>query len=127
MTRLTRLSHRNRKVIPHVSFSQWAACALVSMACAVGAVSTGALTAGASADTSDPDVSIRNFGLNLVKQKVALPLFRGTSGGKAVTYVVTDSSSRDDAAARGVAYAPKLLNALGTKAVQRAAMRSTAR
>ena len=50
---------------------------------------------------------------------VTLPLFRGRSAaGKDVWYVVTESSSKADAKRRGVTWAPRLKNALGTKAVQ---------
>jgi hypothetical protein len=46
------------------------------------------------------------------------PLQKGTSGGKTVWYVVTDSSNKADALARHVNYAPKLANAIGTPGVQ---------
>jgi hypothetical protein len=49
---------------------------------------------------------------------VQLPLMQGTSGGKTVYYVVTESSNKADAAARHVNYSPKLANAIGTPAVQ---------
>jgi hypothetical protein len=51
---------------------------------------------------------------------VQLPLMQGTSGGKTVYYVVTESSDKADAAARHVNYSPKLANAIGTPAVQNA-------
>lgn len=51
---------------------------------------------------------------------VTLPLFRGTHNGDTVWYIVTESSDRNDAERRGVIWAPKLANALGTKAVQQA-------
>lgn len=48
-----------------------------------------------------------------------LPLFAGrTAAGGATYYIVTESSDKADATRRGVNYAPKLRNALGTKAVQ---------
>ncbi len=51
---------------------------------------------------------------------ITLPLLRGrTASGGAVWYVITDSSDRPDARRRGINFAPKLRNALGTKAVQR--------
>ena len=50
---------------------------------------------------------------------MTLPLYRGrTSDGKNTWYIVTESSDMDDAADRGVNYSDKMLNALGTKAVQ---------
>lgn len=48
-----------------------------------------------------------------------IPLLRGVGpGGDDVYYVVTESSDEADAGERGVTHAPKLANALGTKAVQ---------
>lgn len=56
---------------------------------------------------------------------VTLPLLRGRSAdGKDVWYVVTESSDRADARRRGVTWAPRLRNALGTKAVQKASVRN---
>lgn len=52
--------------------------------------------------------------------EATLPLFQGTSRGKVVWYVITDSSDRDDAESRQINYAPKLTNVKGTPAVQRA-------
>jgi hypothetical protein len=50
------------------------------------------------------------------------PLQRGTSKGKTVWYVVTDSSNKADAVARHVNFAPKLANAIGTPGVQTVSM-----
>lgn len=56
-----------------------------------------------------------------VAETVTLPLRRGTAaGGSAVWYVVLDASDRDAAERLGVNWSPKLANALGTAAVQRA-------
>jgi hypothetical protein len=55
---------------------------------------------------------------------VQLPLMQGTSGGKTVYYVVTESSDKADAAARHVNYSPKLANAIGTPAVQTATLKN---
>ena len=49
---------------------------------------------------------------------VTFPLYRGTSRGRTVWYIVLDSSDSKDAAARGVNQASKLNNARGTAAVQ---------
>ena len=52
-----------------------------------------------------------------------LPLHTGVGpAGDDVYYVVTESSDAADAEARGVTYAPKLANALGTRAVQTASI-----
>jgi len=57
---------------------------------------------------------------NLTADTVTLPLFKGrTPGGEKTYFIITESSDRADAQARGVNWAPKLANALGTKAVQR--------
>src|SRR5581483_9183857 len=50
---------------------------------------------------------------------VTLPLYRGTSRGKTVWYVVLDSSEGKDADAKGANTAQKLQNARGTTAVER--------
>jgi hypothetical protein len=53
----------------------------------------------------------------------SLPLFTGVGpAGDDVYYVVTESSDQADALARGVTYAPKLANALGTTAVQKVSL-----
>jgi hypothetical protein len=57
--------------------------------------------------------------VNVAADTVTLPLYTGTAAGKTVYYVITDSSSKADAAKRGVNWAPRLARSLGTKAVQR--------
>lgn len=52
------------------------------------------------------------------KEIVTLPLFQGTFASSPVYYIVTESSDKADAERRKVNYAPKLRNALGTRAVQ---------
>jgi len=49
---------------------------------------------------------------------VTYPLYRGTSKGREVRYVITDASSRSVAQVLGVNYTPKLAQAAGTAAVQ---------
>lgn len=51
---------------------------------------------------------------------VTLPLHRGTSSGRTVWFVVTESSNRNDAQRRGVNFSGPLGHVLGTRAVQRA-------
>lgn len=60
--------------------------------------------------------------IDRVKETVTLPLFHGTFAKKDVWYVITESSNNGDATARGVNWAPRLTNALGTKAVQSVAL-----
>ena len=50
--------------------------------------------------------------------EVTYPLHKGTSHGKDVYYVITDTSDRGMSALLGVNYAPKIANAKGTAAVQ---------
>lgn len=58
--------------------------------------------------------------LDRANETVTLPLFKGrTPSGKALWYVITDDSSKADARKRGVNFAPRLEQALGTAAVQR--------
>lgn len=54
---------------------------------------------------------------------MTLPLFRGTSGGRTVWYIVLDVSSGEYADSHGVNRAQKLANAAGTLAVQRVSLR----
>jgi hypothetical protein len=49
---------------------------------------------------------------------VTYPLYRGTSRGRDVRYVITDASDRSVARVLGVNYTPKLAQAAGTDAVQ---------
>src|SRR5574341_128848 len=55
---------------------------------------------------------------------VTLPLHRGTSQGRTVWYVVFDSSSGDDAQAKGVNVSQKLAHARDTGAAQKVAVGS---
>ncbi|MEO7474347.1 MAG: hypothetical protein ABIY46_03345, partial [Gemmatimonadales bacterium] len=49
------------------------------------------------------------------------PLYRGMgAGGNAEYYVITESNNLDEAVRLGLNWAPKLVHAAGTKAVQRA-------
>jgi len=57
--------------------------------------------------------------VDIAHETVTLPLYEGrTSAGATTWYIVTESSSLADATKRGVSYSPKLLNAVGTAAVQ---------
>lgn len=57
--------------------------------------------------------------IDAAAKTATLPLFEGrTATGQKTWYVVTESSNRADAVRRGVNFAPKLKNALGTAAVQ---------
>jgi hypothetical protein len=57
---------------------------------------------------------------------VTYPLYRGGSGGRSVSYVITDASSLAAARALGVNYTPKLARAAGTAAVQNSRSRISA-
>jgi hypothetical protein len=64
-------------------------------------------------------VTLSSGTVDVARDTLTLPLLAGrTADGRTTYYVVTDSSSAADAARRGVNYAPRLRNALGTKAVQ---------
>ncbi|MCP9488137.1 MAG: hypothetical protein MSC30_20040 [Gaiellaceae bacterium MAG52_C11] len=96
-----------------------AAAALVTVAAALSA------TAAESAQTKAAAPKLLLASATKLDTKagtVTLPAFRGRSSRGEVWYVVTESSNRADAAKRGVIFAPKLRNALGTKAVQKATL-----
>jgi hypothetical protein len=62
---------------------------------------------------------------NKDRTEVTYPLHKGTSHGKTVYYVITDSSDQSTAAVLGVNYVPKLANAIGTAAVQTVTIQNT--
>jgi hypothetical protein len=58
--------------------------------------------------------------IDVTHETVTLPLHKGTTlDGKPFWYVITESSDQADATNRGVNYSNKLLNTLGTAAVQK--------
>jgi hypothetical protein len=74
----------------------------------------------AMASGSGADVLGSAIRIDTAARTATLPLFKGeTADGGTTWYVITESSDRADAERRGVNYAPKLQNALGTAAVQR--------
>jgi len=79
-----------------------------------------AVAAAPAAASGEIDQTITNgTGLSLTSEQVTLPLYKGHSSKGDTYFVITDSSSRSDATARGIDAAPKLANALGTTAVQK--------
>lgn len=90
------------------------------MAAGAAVLSFPLLLGPAAAQDSDAEVFL-DSALAIDKQNgsVTLPLFKGRHDGRTVWYVVTEASNRGDAERRGVNWAPKLANALGTDAVQR--------
>lgn len=93
--------------------------ALLAVPLAVG--NTGTATATESSGGSGETFIPNQIALDRAGRSITLPLLQGTHDGQPVSYVVTDSSDRDDAERRGVIWAPKLVNALDTAGVQRAA------
>ncbi len=96
------------------------AAALAAAIATIGAATTLGATAAPGAPAKPRLLLKSAFALDAKAGTVTLPAFRGRSTAGDVWYVVTESSDRADARRRGVAWAPKLRNALGTKAVQRA-------
>ncbi len=84
-------------------------------------------TIGARAIIFGPDSFFKPSGVqgptsfkeNRRQTQATYPLYRGTSGGQQVGYVITDASSLRAARALGVNYSPKLRAAARTSAVQR--------
>ncbi len=94
----------------------------------VGAASTGAavLTAPAASYVLASAVAFdgQSAGPTAASRTVTLPALVGLGpDGQRVAYIVTESSNADDAQRLGVNFSPKLANALGTAAVQRATVR----
>ena len=91
------------------------AVAAIAAGCGSDGATSSAATASAKAATAGADgatvLLTSAASIDTAKGSVTLPVFKGRGpGGEAVWYVVTDSSDRADAAARGVNYAPKLAN-----------------
>jgi hypothetical protein len=81
-------------------------------------VAAAALARPASA-AGIPSTFASAIAIDKENQTVTLPLFRGQEEGFGpVWFILTESSSFDDAVGRGVNWAPKLVHALGTAAVQ---------
>jgi hypothetical protein len=66
----------------------------------------------ALAEHGEHHVFLRSATIDAAATEATLPLFEAVSSGESVFYIVTESSSRPDAARRGVNYAPKLANAV---------------
>ena len=93
---------------------------LTSIAVLIGAIAA-VFASTASSAPAAPKVLLESaVAFDAKASTITLPLVRGRSAsGGAIWYVVTDSSDRADARRRGINFAPRLRNALGTKAVQR--------
>ncbi len=97
-------------------------CAFSVAAVAVGAAAT---RAGAKSDALR-SLLRSAISLDAANETITLPLHQGTTASGARTwYVVIDSSSKADASRTGVNFAPRLKNALGTRAVQHATLRNS--
>lgn len=82
-------------------------------------VFSGALVPGvASADSGGRKLFIASA-VEHPDNSVTLPLYRGTSNGETVWYLLLDSSNGNDAQALGVNHSSKLENARGSKAVMK--------
>ncbi|HEY3612118.1 MAG TPA: hypothetical protein VGK92_00355 [Gaiellales bacterium] len=91
--------------------------AVLAATAIAGAASAGATPAKGTAKS----LLTSAISLDAGAETITLPLHAGTTATGARTwYVVIDSSSKADAARRGVNFAPRLANALGTRAVQHA-------
>ena len=60
--------------------------------------------------------------LDKVNHTVTLPLYKGVFGDERVWFILTDTSDLNEAARLGINWSPKLANALGTAAVQKAVL-----
>lgn len=78
-----------------------------------------ALLAGAAARADGGGTLFVQSAVENPDGTVTLPLYRGTSGGSTVWYILLDSSSGSDADAKGINRSQKLANARGSAAVQK--------
>jgi hypothetical protein len=94
---------------------------VVAAAVVVAAIASGGPAAAAPSGDVSGAVARSIISIDRAARTATLPLMQGrTAAGTPTSYIVTESSDAADAEARGVTYAPKLKNALGTKAVQTA-------
>ena len=93
---------------------------LTAIAAVIGAIAA-VFASTASSASAAPKVLLESaLAFDAKASTITLPLVRGRgASGGAIWYVVRDSSDRADARLRGINFAPRLRNALGTKAVQR--------
>lgn len=87
-------------------------------AVAVAAISPAAAMAGGT--DSERDLFVESATEDTTLNTATLPVFSGSTATGNLAYVITESSDKKDAERRGVNYAPKLGNARGTSAVQKA-------
>jgi len=94
---------------------------LLLLSAIVGAIA--ATSASAAPRRGIPSTLASAITLDRVSNTVTLPIFRGEAPGREeIFFILTESSDFDDAVRRGINWSPKLLNALGTPAVQRASL-----
>lgn len=98
---------------------------LAAASCLAAAIAASA--SRADAHSNGPHALLGSaVSLDAKAETITLPLFKGvTATGAPTWYVVVDSSSRADAATRGVNFAPRLRNVLNTKAVQKTRLKGS--
>lgn len=88
----------------------------------IAAVPAGAATA-ATTTGEIPSTFASAISIDKVNHTVTLPLFQGWAPGRGpVWFILTESSDFNDAVQRGTNWSPKLVNALGSAAVQHASL-----
>jgi hypothetical protein len=119
---------RNRKVLLRAAALSFAIAAAIGIASGqLKAQNQGGAEGGPA--LVKPSVGIFSYffpgalNIDITHETVTLPLYMGsTQDGRPVWYVVTESSDQGDAEQRGVNFSNKMLNALGTAAVQKAVL-----
>ncbi len=96
----------------------------VIAAVAIAALSVGCVSANAESMGMKKShrLLLKSAVENADYTEVTLPIFEGQRSGETVWFVVTESSDKADAAARGVHHSPKMANGKGTLAVQSVGM-----
>jgi hypothetical protein len=109
------------------TFSRRSLALAVAVLALVAAASVVVVRSASAKGTSFRPTLKSAVSVNASAETITLPLHKGlTESGATTWYVVIDSSDKADATSRGVNYAPRLGNALGTKAVQKATLKGDA-
>lgn len=104
----------------------WKTCVVPLRAVFLSMIGAAALTAPAALAQVPADTLFMRSAVENVDGTVTLPLFRGSSGGQTVYYIITETSDAALSNALGVNFAPALAEAQNSAAVQFVGSNSTA-
>lgn len=114
---------RTRRIAAGMALTAGIALATATAGATAGTAEAAPGTAQTAQSQGIPDTFASAISIDKVDHTVTLPLFKGTAPGRGtVWFILTESSGFHDAVHRGVNWSPKLRNALGTAAVERATL-----